>query len=433
MNINAINHMMINKNLKFRANEVPQEPQKPMGNSPEGTVTKPQDGMKALANNNIAFQGLNLGKVAEKMGPAARKTILPILGAAMLAPAVTSCSEPMFSVQQEVTVDINMKEFTDLFNKVLDMYQQMLDMQKINNEQMDSLLSYMNSLLEEARAGRISLDEMKQAVLEYIFNDQQMQENIYNQLVANGKTEEEAKETLDKVYDLMNAGKFDLAYDMLQQIIAELGEINESLDFIIEMLAQQAEQARDNAELEDARFNELTDMIAKLVEQGYDIEEILKNMDAKLARANDSLYKLGLNQEKIEAAIREIMAEHGDEITVGDLKAILGEQSAAWMAFFEAQMALQNDIINDNSAKVQDVLQGMNDKMVTKQVFNDQMNRLYDLLKKAQEQGLAESQKIQDLIAGLDFSCDCNCNCGDQIDNNEGILGDLDNIVNGNN
>ena len=121
MNINAINHMMINKNLKFRANEVPQEPQKPMGNSPEGTVTKPQDGMKALANNNIAFQGLNLGKVAEKMGPAARKTILPILGAAMLAPAVTSCSEPMFSVQQEVTVDINMKEFTDLFNKVLDM------------------------------------------------------------------------------------------------------------------------------------------------------------------------------------------------------------------------------------------------------------------------------------------------------------------------
>ena len=75
----------------------------------------------------------------------------------------------------------------------------------------------------------------------------------------------------------------------------------------------------------------------------------------------------------------------------------------------------------------------MNDKMLTKQVFNDQMNRLYDLLKKAQEQGLAESQKIQDLIAGLDFSCDCNCNCGDQIDNNEGILGDLDNIVNGNN
>ena len=97
MNINAINHMMINKNLKFRANEVPQEPQKPMGNSPEGTVTKPQDGMKALANNNIAFQGLNLGKTLPAVKSAGKKVLLGTLGAAMLAPALTSCQkEPIY-------------------------------------------------------------------------------------------------------------------------------------------------------------------------------------------------------------------------------------------------------------------------------------------------------------------------------------------------
>lgn len=426
MNINAINHMMMNKNLKFRANEVPQEPQKPMGNSPEGTVTKPQDGMKALANNNIAFQGLNLGKVAEKMGPAARKTILPILGAAMLAPALTSCQkEPTYIVERppvivdnDVTVNVDMSQI----NTLLEYFK----------ERDAKLFDLLNGLVKDLEQGRIDDAAFQEQVINFMLESKENQESIINLMIQNGKSSDEAKAYLEQILEEVKNGNMTAA-EAYKQIMAELGEINESLDFIIEMLAQQAEQARDNAELEEARFNELIGMLAKLVEQGNDIGEILKNMDAKLARANDSLYKLGLNQEKIEAAIREIMAEHGEGITVGDLKAILGEQSAAWMAFFEAQMALQNDIINDNSAKVEDVLQEMNDKMVTKQIFNEQMNRLYDLLKKAQEQGLAESQKIQDLIAGLDFSCDCNCNCGDQIDNNEGILGDLDNIVNGNN
>ncbi len=425
MNINAINHMMINKNLKFRANEVPQEPQKPMGNSPEGTVTKPQEGMKALANNNIAFQGLNLGKTLPAVKSAGKKVLLGTLGAAMLAPVLTSCQkEPIYIerppviVDNDVTVNVDMSQI----NALLEYFK----------ERDAKLFDLLNGLVKDLEQGRIDDAAFQEQVINFMLESKENQESIINLMIQNGKSSDEAKAYLEQILEEVKNGNMTAA-EAYKQIMAELGEINESLDFIIEMLAQQAEQARDNAELEEARFNELIGMLAKLVEQGNDIGEILKNMDAKLARANDSLYKLGLNQEKIEAAIREIMAEHGEGITVGDLKAILGEQSAAWMAFFEAQMALQNDIINDNSAKVQDVLEEMNDKMVTKQVFNDQMNRLYELLKKAQEQGLAESQKIQDLIAGLDFSCDCNCDCGDQIDNNEGILGDLDNIVNGNN
>ena len=69
MNVNAINQMMMNKNLKFKAKEVPQEPQKPMGNSPEGTITKPEAEMKALANNNIAFQGLKAKHIKKFLSP----------------------------------------------------------------------------------------------------------------------------------------------------------------------------------------------------------------------------------------------------------------------------------------------------------------------------------------------------------------------------
>ena len=50
-------------------------------------------------------------------------------------------------------------------------------------------------------------------------------------------------------------------------------------------------------------------------------------------------------------------------------------------------------------------------------------------------QGETNTQEIKDLISQLDFTCECNCGCNgsDNVEENEGILGDLENYVDGNN
>ena len=156
MNINAINQMMINKNLKFRANEVPQEPQKPMGNSPEGTVTKPQDGMNALANNNLAFQGLKTKQLQqalkqitpENLKIMGKKATLAALGTAMLAPALTSCQkEPIYIerppviVDNDITVNVDMSQINAL-----------LEYFKESNE---ALFDLLNELVSDLKQGSI--------------------------------------------------------------------------------------------------------------------------------------------------------------------------------------------------------------------------------------------------------------------------------------
>ena len=75
--------------------------------------------------------------------------------------------------------------------------------------------------------------------------------------------------------------------------------------------------------------------------------------------------------------------------------------------------------------------------MEQNEIILSQRNRLDQLLAKidwntAEILGVAE--EIRDLIAQFEHNCNCTCNGqGDKTDENEGILGDLDNIINGNN
>ena len=221
MNINAINQMMMNKNLKFRANEVPQEPQKPMGNTPEGPVTKPGEGLNALANNNIAFQGLNLTKVADKMGPAARKTLLPLLGAAMLAPAAVSCTKepilierPPVNVEVNTTVNVDMSQITAL-----------LDYLKESNRE---LFEMMNKWFSAWQQGEIDDAAFQEQVINFMLESKENQKVIIDLMVQNGKTEEEAKDYLEQILEEVRNGNMTAA-DAYKQIMEELGDINLTL------------------------------------------------------------------------------------------------------------------------------------------------------------------------------------------------------------
>ena len=133
MKINAIDVLAMKK-ANFNLRNV--EPQST--SAVETPVSNPEAGLGALnaqAMNNITFQGV-------QTSAAVKKVVKPL--ALLAAVALTSCSEAWWSnidgkddvtVNTTLTVDINMESIMSMFDKMLQMYQQMLDMQKINNEQ----------------------------------------------------------------------------------------------------------------------------------------------------------------------------------------------------------------------------------------------------------------------------------------------------------
>lgn len=428
MNINAINPMMINKNLRFKANEVPQEPQKPMANLPEGTVTNPQTGMNALANNNIAFQGLN----PQTLKSAGRKVLLSTACLAMFLPALTSCQKEapiIVPPREDINVNVN-----TVVNVDMNQISAILDYLKESNR---AFYEFMNQWYQDYKADNASDKEFQEQMINYMIENKDARDSFMNIMIENGKTQEEANEFLEYILTEVKNGnmKASEAYD---KIMAEIGEIKITLKEIKEMLANYFEEAAANAELEkvrdEARDKALFDLLKGIYEKTGNIEELNKIANDKLDRANDSLYKNGLNQEKIMAAIDNLELNYGAGLTVDEFKAIVGEQSEAWMAFLEYQFANQNEVIEEGDASIRDIVQNISDNMVTKEALNEQQKRFHDLIAKAIELGLIESQKIQDLIAGLDFSCNCehNCSCGDKVENNEGILGDIEGALNGN-
>lgn len=517
MNINAINQMMINKNLKFRAKEVPQEPQKPMGNTPEGPVTQPNEGLNALANNNIAFQGLNLSKVASKVAPGAKKAVFAAVGAAMLAPAAVSCTkeQPVIVERPPVNVEVNTTVNVDLdaLTKLLEL---MIEQNELSREQMDALNEKLDKIITELeknndrdaafqeQAYNLGLQILEQLIanneqLAYLKDDvaaikdiaangdylaalkeiqillneiknevASLKDNLNNfmkyfegrddklfNLMLELKTQNEQKELSDAEYRnkmlALIAENRDITLKILEQqgmtraealaylekIVSQLNDANAKLDAIYAELSSIAGDVAKISEKQTAYHNQYMEM-------AKDADADREAMKEKLDLANYYLKELNGKVDIQNELLKGLEAEHGN-ITAEELKEILGTQSEEWQNFIEAQHNLYFGQLAQSAETLEYIcslsleeLRALNKKvMETNNLIQDQTNRFDQILAKIdwnQAQALGVAQEIRDLIAEFQFNCNCTCNGqGDKTEENEGILGDLDNIVNGNN
>ena len=157
MNINSNEILLFNrKNMNLR-NSAPTEITNPIV---EPTTTTPESAMKALdmqGKNNIAFQGVK-SEITKKVS---KKAIM-----AMIALAVAGGMQSCIKTNQEVIVDLKFIE--TIFNQMKDLYQQMLDLQKINNEQNAKMIEYMEKLYQAVLSGNMSQEEFYKFAVEYM-------------------------------------------------------------------------------------------------------------------------------------------------------------------------------------------------------------------------------------------------------------------------
>lgn len=279
MNIKAVELLKINQNMKFGEEPVTQ----PTAAVVEPSVSQPESTLNALHQqgmNNVAFQGVKLAGL-KKFGLAA----VAAFTLASTTPMLTSCDETTI---QSVTVD--MAAIMKIYQQMLNLFQQMLDMQKINNQQLSQMNSYLLQLIELVKDGNMSQEEFQQAVYEYMINSTANQELIINLLIQNGKTQEEANQWLQQLIDAVTSGQMSYK-EALDKIMELLGSIDSSLNSIL------------------ATVNELKSISDALLEQQMINNQQNEDMKAYLESLFKEVQSGNMSQEQFRKVLFQYLAQ----------------------------------------------------------------------------------------------------------------------------
>lgn len=387
MNINAKELLLLNKKIQFKEGSNPSNNQE-SSNSVKPEELEPKTGLNKLmfqglknvatdpqlsqklgifnninteeqnpetTNNyvapyksNIAFQGLNGNKIKSL-------ALGALMGLATLGAtsSLTSCIE----TKQSVVVD--MDEIMTMLSKMTEILNQMKEENSSNNELLTQMNTYMLQLIEEVKNGNISADEFYKRMFEYMVANQTNQELIINQLVQNGKTQEEANQLIQQLIKDVDSGiiSAEQAWDTIQKL---LGEIKDTLDdmnaklttLINEFQAYRTEYTNDKKEefnkldqlIQDNRFQTaiLDDMKEAQKGMAENLEGLKANSDTLLTIAKDDTR----HKELIEA-IKNVQAGGGNstEIDYDKLEAM-----------FEAMGIKIADAINMSSKELEQAI-----------------------------------------------------------------------------
>ena len=382
MNIKAVELMEINKGLKFG-----EEPSTKTSESiAEPPVNKPQSGLNALElqMNNVAFMGKSAVATKLKSGALGAMMALMALGAAS---SLQSCVEQ----RQEVTVD--MSAVVALYQQMLTLNQQMLNQQKITNEQLVKMNTYLMQLLQEVQNGNMNADEFYKKAFEFMAKSEANQELIIKQLVANGKSQEEANKYLQDLIAKVEAGQIS-AKEALEKIQNILGSIDSKLESIIGKLEEAIKKFEDRDDGTKEQLREIRDLIKEnnsISAGNYELlESILINMN-KLCTSDQVMGALN--------AIMGIMKDHMAQDKEMDQK--------TQDLIREANKYISNvgSDMNNNFTKVINEIKNGNAKSDELIVTVKDLN---ELIKQLGEDGKELGDKILNYIAAVGFEMNRN-------------------------
>lgn len=244
-------------------------------------------------------------------------------------------------------------------------------------------------------------------------------------IAALGKNEKAMEEFL---VGIINKYADDLGLD--------LSEINATLKEILEKLKEQGIQIQN---MDESITNLLKQQIELLKVMGFDLDALVEGVgdnNEKLGEIYDAIIALTNNFDgaygDVKAQLNEIIAQLKagnislDEV-VGLLRGIKADTE-------EGKKLLTDIIKNDdkNTKLILDAMGKLNGDIATA-IFNlkEKAGADFDkLMEKLQE--ILEAIKDHDVHVTVDVTgkVTCECNCGNCDDPNEGILGELNNILN---
>lgn len=399
MNINANELLLLNKKVRF-GEEAGKSTQPQIIEQPTTQETNPQAGMNALMfqgmNNVVGNPQLatNLNVMREEVAEEGQQTVknntqeeaTPLktnvafqgkaskfknvaMGALMAlmslgaASSLQSC-QPDVNVSQ--SVDIDMAAITELISQMQALMQQMKEQQEITNSQLQKINAYLLQLMQEVQNGNINQEQFYQKMYAYMIQNEVNQEIIIQQLVNNGKSQEEANKLIKDLIAKVDAGIIS-AQQAMETIQNLLGDIKGLLGQVISSL--------NKAEKDRAEFKELLKEnnanVKELIEQGKtiiasdsvrnakldDLANAIKNLNIDMNSGIDKLAdKLNMSTNQLIAVMKQLgyNQEQITKMTAAEILAAIKENTAETKKNGEIMLVGFNNlegIIKDYGAK----------------------------------------------------------------------------------
>lgn len=507
MNINANELLLLNKKVRF-GEEAGKPAQPQIIEQPTTQETNPQAGMNALMfqgmNNVVSNPQLatNLSVMREEVAEEGQQTVkndtqdeaAPLktnvafqgkasrfknvaMGALMAlmslgaASTLQSC-QPDVNVSQ--SVDIDMTAITEMIAQMQALMQQMKEQQEITNSQLQTMNAYLLQLMQEVQNGNINQEQFYQKMYAYMIQNESNQEIIIQQLVNNGKSQDEANKLIQDLIAKVDAGIISAqqAMETIQNLLGDikglLGKVLSSLTKaendraeLIELAKQgnantstlidKADEFIESSNAANTKLDEIKSSIEKAnMDSNANFDAVVKTLNMNKDQLIGVMMKLGYTQAKIQkmtagqiiAAIKE-----NTQVTKNNnatLNEILAEVKSGKLSAEEAskkiinlleniQKSLDQVIVsikdhyhNDANVtvylqKIQELLEKNNDKTDS---TNEILNNIYNLVEtngtKADDMG----KQILNYIAAVGF--EMNRNFGKLIEEVQTGNGKLD-------
>ena len=444
---NVVSNPQLANHLNVMKEEVAQEEQ-PKSNNGQDEV--------APLKTNVAFQGK-----ASRFKNIAMSALMGLmtLGAAS---TLQSC-QPDVNVEQNV--DIDMTAITELIAQLQALMQQMKEQQEITNSELQKMNAYLLQLMQEVQNGNINQEQFYQKMYAYMIQNEANQEIIIQQLVNNGKSQEDANKLIQDLIAKVDAGIIS-TQQALETIQNLLGDIKGLLGQVISSLTKAendraelidiARDIRDNTNTSNTKLDELISQGKTLIESNNTANAKLDEIKSSIEKANlDSnanfetvvktlnmnkdqligvMLKLGYTQAQIQKmTAAQIIAAinkntQATKVNNATLNQILAEVKAGNISAEEASKKIINlleqiqksltEVIaglnehykNDANIaiylqKIQTLLQKNNDKTDS---TNEILNNVYNLVEKNGNKADAMGKEILNYIAAVGFEMNRN-------------------------
>ena len=444
---NVVSNPQLANRLNVMKEEVAQDEQPKLNNG--------QDEVAPL-KTNVAFQGK-----ASRFKNIAMSALMGLmtLGAAS---TLQSC-QPDVNVEQNV--DIDMTAITELIAQLQALMQQMKEQQEITNSELQKMNAYLLQLMQEVQNGNINQEQFYQKMYAYMIQNEANQEIIIQQLVNNGKSQEDANKLIQDLIAKVDAGIIS-TQQALETIQNLWGDIKGLLGQVISSLTKAendraelidiARDIRDNTNTSNTKLDELISQGKTLIESNNTANAKLDEIKSSIEKANlDSnanfetvvktlnmnkdqligvMLKLGYTQAQIQKmTAAQIIAAinkntQATKVNNATLNQILAEVKAGNISAEEASKKIINlleqiqksltEVIaglnehykNDANIaiylqKIQTLLQKNNDKTDS---TNEILNNVYNLVEKNGNKADAMGKEILNYIAAVGFEMNRN-------------------------
>ena len=444
---NVVSHPQLANHLNVMKEEISQEEQ-PKSNNGQDEATP--------LKTNVAFQGK-----ASRFKNIAMSALMGLmtLGAAS---TLQSC-QPDVNVEQNV--DIDMTAITELIAQLQALMQQMKEQQEITNSELQKMNAYLLQLMQEVQNGNINQEQFYQKMYAYMIQNEANQEIIIQQLVNNGKSQEDANKLIQDLIAKVDAGIIS-TQQALETIQNLLGDIKGLLGQVISSLTKAendraelidiARDIRDNTNTSNTKLDELISQGKTLIESNNTANAKLDEIKSSIEKANlDSnanfetvvktlnmnknqligvMLKLGYTQAQIQKmTAAQIIAAinkntQATKVNNATLNQILAEVKAGNISAEEASNKIINlleqiqksltEVIaglnehykNDANIaiylqKIQTLLEKNNDKT---DATNEILNNVYNLVEKNGNKADAMGKEILNYIAAVGFEMNRN-------------------------